>query len=119
MKYKKKQYSFEEISTFKKNLKDKIFSILNINENNRTFSLNNLDNNLDLQKAIIDINYNLHLDVRKWVYFKNTKMQKHMIRPYLTLIKDIFKACNVQYINKQTSTIKNAETVYYMKYTIL
>jgi hypothetical protein len=96
---------------------EKIFEILDINENNNTFYLKDLDNDKKKQNQILE----LELDIKKvfechsWACFVKINMK----RKYLSIIKYIMKNMNCNMIAKRKlikidgSDKKHQETYYY------
>jgi len=101
-------------------LKEKILFLLNINHTNNTFNLLNTDTNIPLQQKIYELAdfCQLYFPISNWTYFRNKRENKLNIRSYLTLIRNIFNFCEVNYNIKQTSTIINGNLIYYTKYII-
>lgn len=111
-----------EINFDKKDeLRGNILKILNIDNNNRSFNLFDLDNDIEIQKKIFELEKECekYFAVKNWTYFRNKNRGKIDVRSYLTLLRNILNFCNIQFINKQTSMMINGHVVYYMKYTIL
>jgi len=102
-------------------IKNELFNILEIDKDNNIFYLSDLDENIDIQNKIINLGKDCErfFAVSTLTYFKNKKNNKLNSRSYLTLLKNIFKICNIQYINKQTSYIENNKIKYVMKYIVL
>jgi len=101
-------------------LKEKILFLLNINDTNNTFNLLNTDTNITLQQKIYELAdfCQLYFPISNWTYFRNKRENKLNTRSYLTLIRNIFNFCEVNYNIKQTSTIINGNLIYYTKYII-
>lgn len=102
-------------------LKDKILDILKINQENRNFTLYDLDDNDDQLKRIYELEEmcEKYFAVKSWTHFRNKDKNKLSKRSYLTLIRNIFDFCEIKYYNKQTSMMINNRVIYYMKYTVL
>ena len=102
-------------------LKIMILKLLKINDNNRSFSLFEIDSDEDLQKQIFELeNFcEKYFSVKSWSHFRNKQNGRLNNRTYLTFIRNIFNFCNIEYYNKQTSMLINNNVVYYVKYTIL
>jgi hypothetical protein len=89
---------------------NKIFEILDINEDNNTFFLRDLDNDEKKQNQILE----LEPDIRKyfacssWSCFGNPNIK----RKVLSIIKNITKKMNYDIISKRKQ-IKNNEKNYY------
>lgn len=94
-------------------LLQKLYNILEITHENNKFSLKELDQNIEKQNAIIE----LENDVKKyfiitgWGYFSNKKRESK--RKFLSLIKCIVKAMNVQMITSPVVINKECNTFYY------
>lgn len=95
----------------------KLFSILEITDINKKFSLKELDQNEIKKNAII----NLELEIKKyflcsrWTYFSNKK--REFKRNYLSLIKALVKTMNIKMITstlvkKNDDNTSNSETFY-------
>ena len=102
-------------------LRDVILKILKINNNNRSFSLFEIDNDTEIQKNILELEKECekYFAVKSWTYFRNKNRGKIDARSYLTFLRNLFHFLNIQYYNKQTSMMVNGHVVYYMKYTII
>ena len=97
---------------------EKIFEILNINENNNTFYLGDLDNDDKKQSQILE----LELDIRKyfvcgnWACFTNNNIK----RKVLSIIKNLINDMNYNIIPKRKLIIKDdsqsryRDTIYYL-----
>ena len=95
----------------------KIFDILNINENNNTFFLGDLDSDQKIQNQILE----LESDIRTyflcgtWACFNNHNIK----RKVLSIIKNIVKIMNFNIIsNRKFRKIQNSnerykDTIYY------
>lgn len=95
----------------------KIFDILNINENNNTFSLGDLDSDQKIQNQILE----LESDIKKyflcgsWFCFASSNVK----RKVLSIIKNIMKVMNYKMISKRKlikikdSDKKHQDTFYY------
>jgi len=96
---------------------NKIFEILNINENNNTFFLSDLDSDKKIQNNILE----LESDIRRyfvccqWACFNN----KNIKRKVLSIIKNIVKIMEYSMIsNRKFRKIENSkeryrDTIYY------
>lgn len=105
----------------KDELKKRILEILKINEDNKYFSLFEIDCDQELQNKIYELeDFCLkYFAVKGWTHFRNKEKGKINNRMYLTFIRNIFDFCEIKYINKQTSMVINNHVIYYMKYTII
>jgi hypothetical protein len=94
----------------------KLFTILDISENNNKISLKKLDKDLNIQKQIINLENDVqkYFDCSKWSYFINGN--RKFKRKYLSLIKTIFNDMNVKIITsiliKNIDSKKTYETYY-------
>lgn len=96
---------------------NKIFEILNINKNNNTFSLGDLDSDEKIQNQILE----LENDIKKyficgsWFCFASLNVK----RKVLSIIKNIMKVMNYKMISKRklikikNSDKKHQDTFYY------
>ena len=102
----------------RKELLQKLFTILEINDKNKMFSLKELDENNDKQTKILE----LEPDIKKyflcarWTYFSNKN--REFKRNYLSLIKAIMKDMNVKMsastlVKKLDDNTTKYETYYY------
>jgi hypothetical protein len=92
----------------RQNIINKLFEILEINNNNNFFSLQKLDEDIEKQKQILD----LEPDIKK--FFKCSRWtcinKKNVQRKWLSIIKYLFKDMNIKYsslTNKTIGTIYN------------
>ena len=110
MKTKTELYTEERL-----NILNKIFEILDINENNNTFYLGDLDADENKQNQILE----LEIDIKKyfvcgsWACFANDNIK----RKVLSIIKNLMKAMNFNIIPKRKLIKKNdisyRDTIYY------
>jgi hypothetical protein len=94
---------------------NKIFEILDINENNNTFYLGDLDADEEKQNQILE----LEVDIKKnfvcgsWACFANDNIK----RKVLSIIKNLMKAMNFNMIPKRKlikkDNISYRDTIYY------
>ena len=95
----------------------KMYNIIEINDNNKMFSLKELVENIDKQNKIIE----LEIEIKKyflcsrWTYFSNKK--REFKRNYLSLIKAIIKDMNIKMITstlvkKNNNNTSKCETFY-------
>ena len=87
-----------------KEVLDKIYKILNINEDNKTFSLKELDENVDKQNAILGLEGEIK---EGFCYSKWTCFKKEMSRKWLSLLKYVVKDMGVQMVNSRKSFKKD------------
>ncbi len=92
----------------RQNIINKLFEILEINNNNNFFSLQKLDEDIEKQKQILD----LEPDIKK--FFNCSRWtcinKKNVQRKWLSIIKYLFKDMNILYsslTNKTIGTIYN------------
>jgi len=71
-----------------KDVLDKIFLILNINDDNKTFSLKELDNNIDKQNAILGLEEEIK---EAFCYSTWTCFRRDTKRKWLSMIKYVMK----------------------------
>jgi len=102
------------------NTKNKIFEILELTSEKNYFNLIDLDNDIEKQQQILALEDEIkqNFPVSTWSYFTNKRDNKPMERPYLNLVRGIFKACNVDYHSYQTALTQDNIKKYYMKYVI-
>jgi len=93
----------------------KMFNILDINENNNTFLLHELDNNDEKQKQILELEPEIkrYFICSSWSCFKDPNIK----RKYLSLIKHMLKYMNyniysVRKFFKTENDISYRDTVY-------
>lgn len=88
---------------------NKLFDLLNINENNNKFSLHHLDNNTELQENILS----LEPKIKKvficgtWSCFKNNDFKRKPLSIIKCIMKDI--GYNVLSIRKKTNGVRDTE----------
>jgi len=95
---------------------NKILKILEINDDNNTFYLHELDNNIEKQEAI----FMLESDIKNffaagsWACFANSKVK----RKELSIIRNVLKEMNYDLVPKRKVIKKNNEiqrdTLYYI-----
>jgi hypothetical protein len=99
----------------RKKLLEKMFEILEINNENNKFSLHELDSNEGKKQQILD----LEPEIKKyficggWNCFKDPNIK----RKYLSFIKNVFKKMNYEIISvrrlvKDNNDDKNKDTIY-------
>jgi hypothetical protein len=81
----------------RKQIIDKIFDILEINNNNKYFNINELDENINKQNEILNLKDEIHTYflTGNWKCFKKGI---EIDRPYLSIIKHIFRHENINFI---------------------
>jgi hypothetical protein len=100
-----------------KEIVDRILNILDINDDNNKFYLHDLDNSHEKQEQIM----NIIPDIKKYFICSNWSClaKDNIKRPWLSLMKYIFKTMNYNLISSRVS-IKNNEnkfmnvTLYYL-----
>jgi len=107
----------EKFESERKVVLDKMFQILNINENNNIFSLHKMDDDQEKQTAII----NLEDDIKKyflcgeWSCFKKKDITK---RRWLSLIKYVVKDMGYQTFTSRKNVKYDEniihDTIYYI-----
>ena len=102
-------------------MKMKLLEILEITEDKSYFTLNEIDSNEEMKKRILELEKDCqkYFTTGSWTYFINKKKGKINDRSYLTFLRNIMNECNIGYINKQTSTIKDGKVIYMTKYMII
>lgn len=83
-----------------KEVLDKIFVILNINDNNKLFSLKELDNNIDKQNAILKLEDEIK---EAFCYSTWTCFKKEMNRKWLSFVKYVVKDMGIEMANSRKS----------------
>ena len=101
-------------------LKDKLLEILGINKDKNFFTLYDIDNNEELRNKIIGLEEEIKecFLVSQWSYFRYSRENKLMPRPYLTLIRNVLSACNVVFYNKPMSFTVDDIKIITVKYII-
>ena len=101
-----------------------LFNILNINDNNNTFSLKQLDNNNEMQTNILELipTIKKYFICSKWSCFNQKLLNSE--RLYLSIIKNLLK--NMNYIIlpvrkhlKDNNNIGYRDTIYYVNKNIM
>ena len=90
----------EQYNNERKQLLDKLFNILEINENNNMFSLYKLDNDIDKQNKILELESEIkkYFLCSRWTYFSHKK-DREIKRTYLSLIKAIMRDMDIKMIS--------------------
>jgi len=88
---------------------NKLFIILNINENNNTFFLADLDRDIDKQNEILELVVDIkkYFACSKWPCFYDCNIK----RKVLSIIKNVIKKMNYHIISKRKFR-KNVDIVY-------
>ena len=92
---------------------DKIIKILDL-ENRKTYTIYELDNNLEIQKQIVE----LIPEIRKWFSFNNMKAvgePERIKRPWLSIIKMIKPIYTIE--SKDFQFTENGKYIRTHKYT--
>ncbi len=86
----KKELKYEKE---RKEVLDKLLKILNINKENTIFYVNDLQNDENKQKQILNLEFNVkkYFSCGKWSYFS----KENIPCPYLSLTKSILKDMNI------------------------
>ena len=102
-------------------MKKRLLNILEITNDKNYFILTEIDSNEEMKKRILELESDCqkYFTTGSWTYFINKKKGKINDRSYLTFVRNIMNECNIMYINKQTSTIKDGKVIYMMKYLII
>ena len=102
----------KKVSNFvneQKEVLNKLLEILGINENNKSFSLHELDDDKDKQDRI----YELIPDIKRyfktgsWTFLRNDKAQ----RKYMSIIRKIFKSLEINYNKYNKNISKNGDYI--------
>jgi hypothetical protein len=88
--------SIDKYTNERKDILQKIFNILEISDNNKTFSLKKLDEDENKQNSIIELENDIkkYFLCSRWTYFSNKN--REFKRSYLSLIKAIMKDLDVK-----------------------
>ena len=99
-------------------IKNKLLDLLNINNDNKSFILYDIDKNIDLQNKILSLENDCekYFAASTWTYFRNKREGNKNDRPYLLLIKNILSSCNIEIVNKQSYVKENNERIKTVKY---
>ena len=107
----------EQYNNERKQLLDKLFNILEINENNNMFSLHKLDNDIEKQNKILELESEIkkYFLCSRWTYFNNRKRISK--RSYLLLVKAILRDMDIKIytsslIKKLDDNTTKCETIY-------
>jgi hypothetical protein len=90
IKIKGRPKKIEKYQNERENILKKINLILNFNENNNSFILYELDNDIDTQNKVLDLVRDIkeYFPCSKWSFFNATSNLK---KEYLSLIRSIYK----------------------------
>ena len=109
--------SIDKYTNERKDILQKIFNILEISDNNKTFSLKKLDEDENKQNSIIELENDIkkYFLCSRWTYFSNKN--REFKRSYLSLIKAIMKDLNIKItsstlIKKTNDNKTKCETFY-------
>ncbi len=102
-------------------MKKQVLDILGITEEKNYFVLNEIDTDEDKKKRLLELETDCqkYFTTGSWTYFINKRKGKINERSYLTFLRNIMNECNIMYINKQTSTVKDGQVIYMTKYMII
>jgi hypothetical protein len=91
-KTKQNKYTLE-----RKQIIERIFNILGVNNDKKYFYINELDDNIDKQNEILNLKNEIHTYflTGNWKCFKTGI---NIDRPYLSLIKHVFKYENINFM---------------------
>jgi len=95
---------------------NKIFDILDINDNNNTFFLSDLDNNIKLQNNILELENDIktYFACSTWASFSNYNVK----RKVLSIIRNLIKNMDYCVISKRKfrkkDNISYRDTIYYI-----
>jgi len=111
-----KIYSKEEMQ---KTL-NKMFEILQLTNQNNTFTLKKMDTDPDKQQQILALEEEItkNFSLSNWSYFMNKKKGIEMERPYINLIRGVFRACNVDFSILNTTAKIDNKITHITKYII-
>ncbi len=114
MRVKKEIYYAKE----QKEILEKILNILEIDENNKTFLLYELDNDKEKQEKILELKDDIHkyFTACKWGVF-NTSIPKSE-REYLLLLRNVIKSMNINMIGGRYTIKRNDNKIATQKYLI-
>lgn len=107
-----KKYKYKDE---RKALTKKILQILNVTNANKTFDSNDLDNNYEKKKALLDLipEIEQYFSVSKWCFWRKENNNKH-----ISLAKSLLKDMGID-VNSSIKKIKNKEKfTYYTIYMI-
>lgn len=101
-------------------IKLKILSILEITTLNNKFIVQELDNNLEKQKCILELEEDIKINfpVTIWSYYIKNKKDILVHRPYINLIRIVLSSCNVNYLIKNSFIKIDNKTVNITTYII-
>jgi hypothetical protein len=109
----------DQFENERKELLNKLFNLLGINENNNTVSLKELDNNIELQTGIIELvpEIKKYFVCSKWTCFRTSI--EMIDRYYLSIIKNLIKNMNYNMFSKRTHLKDNdgnpyRDTIYHI-----
>lgn len=98
-----------------------LYTILDINLGINSFSLYQLDNDINKQNDILGLANECfqNFSTSSWTYFRYLKENKTSSRPYLLLIRNILDANKIKYFNKRTTFTLNNKQISTTKYIIV
>jgi hypothetical protein len=103
------------------NILNTLYDILKIDIDNSSFSLYDLDNDINAQISILGLSElcKSNYATSSWTYFRYLNENKEAPRPYLLLIRNILDAHKVTYFNKRTTFMLKNKQISTTKYFIL
>ena len=100
-------------------IKLKVLEILELTPEKNFIVLQLFDKEVEKQQQLIALEDEIkkNFATGNWTYFKNKKNNIDMDRPYLNLIRGLFKAFDIEYVNKNTSMKIDGTQTQVTKYT--
>jgi len=85
-------------------IKLKILKILEITNINNTFTVQELENNLEKQNQILDLENDIknNFPPTNWSYYIYNNTDIAISKPYINLIRIVFNSCKVNYLIKNS-----------------
>lgn len=95
----------------------KLCTILGISKINNYFHLYDIDNDINIQKEIIELKSDIrkYFSCSQWTCFK----EKDVKREYLTILKAVFKSTNKQVISTGTVINRDGKKIKTQKYVVI
>ena len=99
---------------------NKMFEILQLTNENNTFTLQKMDTDTDKQQQILALEEEIskNFSLSNWSYFMNKKKGIEMERPYINLIRGVFRACEVDFTIRNTTAKIDSKITHVTKYII-
>ena len=93
----------------RKELLNKLNNILGVTETNKKFYLYDIDNNVDIQKSILEMKDDVkkYFSVRQYGIFVNEDMN----RGYMSLIRAIYKESGIEWITSNRTIERNGNKI--------